>query len=289
MIGIFSYLVFFASDRADPRHRDASASICNGASPASSMPASSASTPSAPTRWRSSPRRRRPSSLGQSRPALDRRNCRRHGGGRAGGAGSSASRRSGCAATIWRSPPSASPSRIQLVTLNWEALTGGSLGMTVDPAPLAAHVRRLARLQRLLSLPGGRRRRGSSTGRSSASCARPGAGSLKAIREDETAALALGKDARALPPAGLRARLHHHRPGGRALCRLHRLRQPVRFPADPDLPDLGDADRRRQRQQPRRAARRADRLGAVVAAAACSSPSSCRSPIRRRAARCSRS
>jgi branched-chain amino acid transport system permease protein len=84
---------------------------------------------------------------------------------------------------------------IQLVTLNWQALTGGSLGMTSIPRPFATHfesqfghnifllaliaaVTALVywALDRILRSPWGR--------------------VLKAIREDETAAVALGKDAR---------------------------------------------------------------------------------------------
>ncbi|MET0605286.1 MAG: branched-chain amino acid ABC transporter permease [Beijerinckiaceae bacterium] len=84
---------------------------------------------------------------------------------------------------------------IQLVTLNWESLTGGSLGLTSIPRPapglfessLAANVFYLALtaaaaaltywgLERIVRSPWGR--------------------VLKAIREDETAAIALGKDAR---------------------------------------------------------------------------------------------
>lgn len=83
---------------------------------------------------------------------------------------------------------------IQLVTLNWEALTGGSLGFTSIPRPaaalftssLSANLFYLAltfaatilvywALERIVRSPWGR--------------------VLKAIREDETAAIALGKDA----------------------------------------------------------------------------------------------
>ena len=84
---------------------------------------------------------------------------------------------------------------IQLVTLNWEGLTGGSLGLTSVPRPLpglfadslGANIFYLAltiaaaalvywALERIVRSPWGR--------------------VLKAIREDETAALALGKDVR---------------------------------------------------------------------------------------------
>jgi branched-chain amino acid transport system permease protein len=84
---------------------------------------------------------------------------------------------------------------IQLVMLNWQALTGGSLGMTSIPRPFASHfdgqlgynafflamvaaVTALVywALERIVRSPWGR--------------------VLKAIREDETAAVALGKDAR---------------------------------------------------------------------------------------------
>jgi branched-chain amino acid transport system permease protein len=84
---------------------------------------------------------------------------------------------------------------IQLVTLNWQALTGGSLGMTSIPRPFAylfedqlsysifflglvAAVTALVywAMERIVRSPWGR--------------------VLKAIREDETAAVALGKDAR---------------------------------------------------------------------------------------------
>jgi branched-chain amino acid transport system permease protein len=84
---------------------------------------------------------------------------------------------------------------IQLVTLNWQALTGGSLGLTSIPRPLASYFEgRLSysifflglvaavtvlvywALERIVRSPWGR--------------------VLKAIREDETAAVALGKDAR---------------------------------------------------------------------------------------------
>jgi branched-chain amino acid transport system permease protein len=84
---------------------------------------------------------------------------------------------------------------IQLVTLNWASLTGGSLGLTSIPRPfesffedrlsysvfflfLVAAITALVywALERILRSPWGR--------------------VLKAIREDETAAVALGKDAR---------------------------------------------------------------------------------------------
>jgi branched-chain amino acid transport system permease protein len=84
---------------------------------------------------------------------------------------------------------------IQLVALNWQSLTGGSLGLTSIPRPfasnfdsqlgynsfflaLAAIVTALVYwgLERIVRSPWGR--------------------ALKAIREDETAAIALGKDAR---------------------------------------------------------------------------------------------
>jgi branched-chain amino acid transport system permease protein len=84
---------------------------------------------------------------------------------------------------------------IQLITLNWQALTGGSLGMTSIPRPyaylfegqltynifflgLVAAVTALVywALERIVRSPWGR--------------------VLKAIREDEIAAVALGKDAR---------------------------------------------------------------------------------------------
>jgi len=84
---------------------------------------------------------------------------------------------------------------IQLVTLNWQALTGGSLGMTSIPRPFSTYfdgqlsynaffLAMLAAitalvywaLERIVRSPWGR--------------------VLKAIREDETAAIALGKDAR---------------------------------------------------------------------------------------------
>ena len=84
---------------------------------------------------------------------------------------------------------------IQLVTLNWEALTGGSLGLTSIPRPFAslfdtsltANLFYLGlilvvtalvyvALERIMRSPWGR--------------------VLKAIREDETAAIALGKDSR---------------------------------------------------------------------------------------------
>lgn len=84
---------------------------------------------------------------------------------------------------------------IQLVTLNWEGLTGGSLGLTTIPRPapglfdssLSANLFYLALtfaataliywgLEQIVRSPWGR--------------------VLKAIREDETAAIALGKDAR---------------------------------------------------------------------------------------------
>jgi branched-chain amino acid transport system permease protein len=84
---------------------------------------------------------------------------------------------------------------IQLVALNWEALTGGSLGLTSIPRPLASifegslHYNLFyfglsfaiaaivyVALERIVRSPWGR--------------------VLKAIREDETAAIALGKDAR---------------------------------------------------------------------------------------------
>jgi branched-chain amino acid transport system permease protein len=84
---------------------------------------------------------------------------------------------------------------IQLVTLNWQALTGGSLGLTSIPRPFASYFEgRLSysvfflglvaattvlvywALERIVRSPWGR--------------------VLRAIREDETAAVALGKDAR---------------------------------------------------------------------------------------------
>lgn len=84
---------------------------------------------------------------------------------------------------------------LQLVALNWEALTGGSLGLASIPRPLAGHFPTpvsynifylglmlvvtatvFIALERIVRSPWGR--------------------VLKAIREDETAAVALGKDAR---------------------------------------------------------------------------------------------
>jgi branched-chain amino acid transport system permease protein len=84
----------------------------------------------------------------------------------------------------------------QLVALNWEALTGGSLGINSVPRPLAGTFRTpmgynlfylclvaamaalvFWGLERIIRSPWGR--------------------ALKAIREDETAALALGKSVRA--------------------------------------------------------------------------------------------
>ncbi len=84
---------------------------------------------------------------------------------------------------------------LQLVALNWEGLTGGSLGLTSIPRPLATvfegslHYNLFffalsfaiagtvyVALERIVRSPWGR--------------------VLKAIREDETAAIALGKDAR---------------------------------------------------------------------------------------------
>jgi branched-chain amino acid transport system permease protein len=84
---------------------------------------------------------------------------------------------------------------LQLVALNWQGLTGGSLGLTSIPHPLAGLFRTPggydvfyfglvllvaalvhAGLERLVRSPWGR--------------------VLRAIREDETAAVALGKDAR---------------------------------------------------------------------------------------------
>jgi branched-chain amino acid transport system permease protein len=84
---------------------------------------------------------------------------------------------------------------IQLVTLNWEALTGGSLGLTSIPRPfaawlppsMAANIFYLALLAAVVALVywGLERIVRSPWGRV-----------LRAIREDETAATALGKDAR---------------------------------------------------------------------------------------------
>ena len=134
---------------------------------------------------------------------------------------------------------------IQLITLNFEALTGGSLGIAslarplngVFETPLGYNAAYLAiviaitagiyaALERIVRSPWGR--------------------VLKAIREDEIDRAR--QDRLTFPVANLRDRIDGDRPCGRALCELHWLRQPVRFPADPHLPDLDDADCRRQRQ-----------------------------------------
>jgi branched-subunit amino acid ABC-type transport system permease component len=149
---------------------------------------------------------------------------------------------------------------IQLVTLNWERLTGGPQGLTRIGKPLArlfdtpfafnlwflglmVVVMALVywALERILRSPWGR--------------------VLRAIREDETAAIALGQERPSVPARSVRAGLGAHGARRRALRQLHRLRQPVRLPADRHVPGLGHADRRRQRQQPRRPARRAGRVG----------------------------
>ena len=84
---------------------------------------------------------------------------------------------------------------------------------------------------------------------------------LRAIREDEAAALALGKNAVEIPAAGLRHRRRHHGAGRRRAGAFHRLHRAGQLHADADLPGLGDADRRRLRQQSRRDPRRGAGLG----------------------------
>ena len=102
---------------------------------------------------------------------------------------------------------------IQLLALNLEGLTGGPFGIGFIPRPFASlqgdalsfNLANLAlvaavtvavycALERLVRGPWGR--------------------VLRAIREDEAAAIALGKNPFRLSPAGLRARQRHHGSGG---------------------------------------------------------------------------
>jgi branched-chain amino acid transport system permease protein len=143
---------------------------------------------------------------------------------------------------------------IQLAALNWEALTGGSQGLSRIPKPLAgvfdtplsfnlwflcllaALVAAVyAALERILRSPWGTRAQGDPRRRNRCSGAR--------------------QERAALSPRSVRARLDADGSCRCALRELHRLRQPLRFSADPHVPGLGHADCRRQRQQPRRADR----------------------------------
>jgi branched-chain amino acid transport system permease protein len=148
---------------------------------------------------------------------------------------------------------------IQLVTLNWERLTAApgahahrQAARRLFDTPFAFNLWFLGlmvvvmalvywALERILRSPWGR--------------------VLRAIREDETAAIALGKSARRFRLEAFVLGSALMGPRRRALRQLHRLRQPVRLPADRHVPGLGHADRGRQRQQPRRPARRAGRVG----------------------------
>ena len=151
---------------------------------------------------------------------------------------------------------------IQLVCLNWEYLTGGTLGLIGIPNPTKAWAEgplmqnslylavvlivaglTVAALELIVKSPWGRM--------------------LKAIREDEVAAASLGKSPE-------RVRLEAFVLGcmimglsRRTLRFVHRLCQPVGLPADPDLPDLDHADRWRQRQQQGRAPGCVDCLGSL--------------------------
>ena len=85
---------------------------------------------------------------------------------------------------------------LQLVALNWEALTGGSLGLTSIPRPLATLFEGSLHYNLFFLVPQLRGRRASSTVALERIVRSPWGRVLKAIREDETAAIALGKDAR---------------------------------------------------------------------------------------------
>ena len=109
---------------------------------------------------------------------------------------------------------------------------------------------------------------------------------LRAIREDETAALALGKSA-----VGFRLQAFAIGGGimglaGAVQAHFIGFIAPDNYHADADLPGLGDADRRRLRQQSRRHPRRGAGLGAsgpalpAVDRRARSRPASRRAPPR---------
>lgn len=150
---------------------------------------------------------------------------------------------------------------IQLVCLNWEYLTGGTLGLIGIPnpskpwaeGPLAQNAIYLliviivvglmfCALERIVKSPWGR--------------------TLKAIREDEIAAASLGKSPE-------RVRLEAFVIGCMIMASrvplrgLHRLCQSLGLSADPNVPDMDHADRRRQRQQSGRFAGRDHRLGCL--------------------------
>ena len=133
---------------------------------------------------------------------------------------------------------------IQLVTLNWEGLTGGVQGLSAIPRPLVGWFEtpfgfNLWYFCLLLAVVGagllgvgadfafalGPRPQGDTGGRDSSHCA--------------------GQECSEFSSAGLRAGLDADGSLWRAVCQLHRLCQPVRFPAYSDVPDMGDGDRRR--------------------------------------------
>ena len=150
---------------------------------------------------------------------------------------------------------------MQLVALNLEPVTGGPFGIGFIPRPFAG----LAGDPLLFSLAQSRRARRWSSLVLYLALERlvrsPWGRVLRAIREDEAAARALGKNA-------TRFRLQAFAIGGGIMglagaAQAHFIGfiAPDNYHADADLPGLGDADRRRLRQQSRRDPRRGAGLG----------------------------
>ena len=151
---------------------------------------------------------------------------------------------------------------VQLVALNAQKLTGGAFGVAFIPRPFDSLASTpalydLANLALVTIVVGVVYVALERLGRS------PWGRVLRAIREDERAAMALGKN-----PA--RYRLQAFALGGALMglagaigAHFIGFIAPENYHFEPHLPGLGDADRRRLRQQSRRDHRRGARLGAV--------------------------
>ena len=151
---------------------------------------------------------------------------------------------------------------IQLVALNAQPITGGPFGVAFIPRPFAslqgnalafnfANLLLVSAVILIVFVGLERLTRG------------PWGRVLRAIREDESAAAAIGKNANLYRLQAFGTRQRHHGAGGRLAGAFHRLHCARQLSFGDDLSDLGDADRRWGRQQSRRHARRRCGLGAL--------------------------
>ena len=135
----------------------------------------------------------------------------------------------GCAPTISPSPPSASPSAVQLVRAEPRGPDRRPLRHRLHPAPLRRHGRRPDAAS---ALPEPRRPPRSSSRLVYLALERlvrsPWGRVLRAIREDEAAAARARQERRPLPPAGLRHRRRDHGPRRRACRRTSSASSPRR-------------------------------------------------------------